>query len=77
MDTGKIFINGKSQAIRLPKKFRFDGKEVSITPLGKGIVIQPLHKTWKSLFEELVLIPDNDFLINRNDLPPQKRGNIT
>jgi len=73
MHVAKIFINGHSQAIRLPKKFRFNEKEVSITPLGKGIVIQPLHKTWKTFFSELASIPNNDFLNERDDLPPQKR----
>lgn len=73
MHTAKIFINGKSQAIRLPKKFRFNEKEVSITPLGKGVVIQPIHKTWKTIFAELVSIPNNDFLNDREDLPAQKR----
>lgn len=73
MNTAKIFINGKSQAVRLPKKFRFNSKEVSITPLGKGVVLQPLHKTWKTIFDELLLIPDNDFLSDRDDMPPQER----
>ena len=73
MQTAKIFINGKSQAIRLPKKFRFNEKEVSITPLGKGVVIQPIHKTWEATFKELISIPNNEFLNDREDLPPQKR----
>ncbi len=73
MYTAKIFKNGQSQAIRLPKRFKFNEKEVSITPLGKGVVIQPLHKTWKAIFDELILIPNNDFLKEREDVPPQKR----
>lgn len=76
MNTAKIFINGRSQAVRLPKRFRFNTQEVSITPLGKGVVIQPLHKTWKTIFEELILIPNNDFLSDREDLPPQERMNL-
>ena len=76
MNTAKIFTNGQSQAVRLPKKFRFHTKEVSISYLGKAVVIQPLPKTWKEVFDEMSLIDDNDFLIEREDLPPQKRENF-
>lgn len=73
MYTTKIFKNGQSQAIRLPKRFKFNEKEVSISPLGKGVVIQPLYKSWKAVFAELTLIPNNDFLKDREDLSPQPR----
>jgi len=73
MNKAKVFTNGRSQAIRLPKKFRFTSKEVSITKLGRGVVLQPLVQTWKQLFNELTLIPTNDFLKDREDLPSQER----
>jgi|JFJP01.1.fsa_nt_gi antitoxin VapB len=76
MNTAKIFTNGQSQAVRLPKKFRFHTKKVSISYLGKAVVIQPLPRTWKEVFDEMSLIEDNDFLIEREDLPPQKRENF-
>ncbi len=77
MHQAKIFMNGQSQAIRLPKEFRFTSKEVSITPLGKGIVLQPLLKTWKEIFEQLSLLSTDDFFnAGREDLPTQEREEL-
>lgn len=45
MYTAKIFKNGQSQDVRLPKEYRFKTKEVSVIPLGNGIVLQPLLTT--------------------------------
>jgi antitoxin VapB len=72
MNKAKIFMTGKSQAIRLPKAFRFEGKEVSIVPLGRGIVLQPISKSWSDLFQKID--PTDDFFSEgRKDLPPQER----
>ncbi len=72
MHKAKIFMNGKSQAVRLPKEFRFTSKEVSITALGTGIVLRPLLKTWKDVFKEIK--PTDDFFSEgRKDLPIQER----
>jgi antitoxin VapB len=40
----KIFANGRSQAVRLPREFRFDGKEVAIRREGKAVVLEPVAK---------------------------------
>ncbi|WPY01896.1 AbrB/MazE/SpoVT family DNA-binding domain-containing protein (plasmid) [Candidatus Trichorickettsia mobilis] len=72
MHKAKIFKNGQSQAVRLPKEFRFTTNEVSVTPLGNGIVIQPLLKTWKDVFNEIK--PTDDFFAeDRKDLSLQER----
>ncbi len=71
MNKAKIFMTGKSQAVRLPKAFRFEGKEVSIVPLGRGIVLQPISKSWSDLFQKIN--PTDDFFSDgRKDLPPQE-----
>ncbi len=73
--TAKLFKNGNSQAIRLPKQFRFEGDEVLIHREGKKIVIESLVKKksrWDKFFSDTTIVPD-DFLANRNDAPPQKR----
>jgi antitoxin VapB len=44
MDTAKLFINGRSQAVRLPKTYRFEGNEVYIKKVSKGILIMPKDK---------------------------------
>jgi len=73
MNKAKIFMNGQSQAVRLPKEFRFSAKEVSIIPLGKGIVLQPILKTWREVFDEIK--PTGDFFPEgREDSPPQERN---
>ena len=54
-------MNGKSQAIRLPKEFRFNTKEVSIMHFGDGILIQP-KKSWREIFDSLE--PTDDFFPN-------------
>ncbi|MCL1857930.1 MAG: type II toxin-antitoxin system VapB family antitoxin [Oscillospiraceae bacterium] len=49
MDTAKIFKNGKSQAVRLPKKFRFkDGEEVLIKKVGEIVYLCPKDKAWEN-----------------------------
>jgi len=43
--TAKLFKNGRSQAVRLPKEFRFEGDEVKIRKKGKQVILEPLEKT--------------------------------
>ena len=53
MMTGKIFENGRSQAIRLPKEYRFDStaKEVGINKVGDVLVIFPIDSKWAPFLE--------------------------
>jgi antitoxin VapB len=69
-----IFRNGANQAVRLPQELRFteDVKEVRIRKQGDGLIITPVKPDWSSFFALQVVVPD-DFLENRNDLPPQSR----
>jgi len=53
MDTAKIFRNGKSQAVRLPKEFRFRGDEVYIKKMGNAVILIPAQDSWQSLVESL------------------------
>ncbi len=68
----KIFMNGRSQAIRLPKEFRFDTDEIYITKQGQNIIISPKKPTWGEFFDSDSTFGD-DFLKNRNDTDPQDR----
>lgn len=65
MKKAKVFQNGKSQAIRIPREYRFNSKEVAVTPLGKGIVLQPILYSWNEVFNAIT--PTNDFLPNGID----------
>lgn len=51
MDTAKIFWSGRSQAVRLPKEFRFDTDTVRIRRHGASIILEPIPKDWKWLSE--------------------------
>ena len=65
MQTAKLFQNGQSQAVRLPKEFRMAGKEVYIKKQGEAIVLLPKEKSWAPLFESLNHF-EKDFWIERN-----------
>ena len=42
--TAKLFRNGRSQAVRLPREFRFEGNEVRIRQMGEGVLLEPRHR---------------------------------
>ena len=46
METAKLFWSGRSQAVRLPRAFRVDGREVRIRRRGRAIVLEPLPDSW-------------------------------
>ncbi len=50
METAKLFRNGRSQAVRLPKKFRLEGREVRIYREGRRVVLEPLEDDWGEHF---------------------------
>ena len=47
METAKLFLNGKSQAVRLPKEYRFSGNEVSIKRIGEVVLLYPIGDKWE------------------------------
>jgi antitoxin VapB len=49
----KLFWNGRSQAVRLPKEFRFEGDRVRVTRMGAGILLEPVPDAKKESLEEL------------------------
>lgn len=64
MQTAKIFINGRSQAVRLPKEFRFSGNDVFIKKIGNMVILLPKDDPWSSLVNSLDQFTD-DFMNNR------------
>ncbi|WP_353571901.1 type II toxin-antitoxin system VapB family antitoxin [Candidatus Albibeggiatoa sp. nov. BB20] len=64
MKTAKLFQNGQSQAVRLPKEFRFEGSEVFIQKQGENVILLPVQISWDSLFNSLDEFSD-DFMSNR------------
>jgi antitoxin VapB len=61
----KLFKNGQSQAVRLPKEFRFKGKSVYIKHLGEGVLLLPKQASWSLLEESLHEFTD-DFMNSRD-----------
>lgn len=49
MDTARIFQSGRSQAVRLPKAYRFSGSEVVVKHFGNGVLLIPLNDSWAML----------------------------
>jgi antitoxin VapB len=64
ISTAKIFRNGASQAVRLPKEFRFDEDEVCIKRIGAAVLLFPKAEAWR-LMAEAVGKADDDFMSER------------
>ncbi len=74
--TAKVFRNGRSQAVRLPVEYRFDGSEVYIRrdPESGDVILSRRPESWDDFFElaDRIGVP-TDFMSERRDVPPQKR----
>jgi antitoxin VapB len=75
MKTAKLFKNGESQAVRLPKEFRFNGAEVLIQRVGDAVVLLPKSKSWETLIASLKKFSP-DFMNERNQPPIQVREGL-
>lgn len=72
MDTAKIFKTGNSQAVRLPKQYRFVGNEVVIKRLGNAVVLLPKDDPWQVMFDALRDFP-HDIGLQRDQPSQQER----
>ncbi|MEW6057126.1 MAG: type II toxin-antitoxin system VapB family antitoxin, partial [Bdellovibrionota bacterium] len=70
-----LFKNGQSQAVRLPKEFRFEGDEVFIRKIGNAIVLLPQDHPWQPLLTALRQF-SSDFMKERQQPSHQKRKGI-
>ena len=76
MEYAKVFTNGGSQAVRLPKNCRFKEDEVIVNKVGNIVMLIPKDDPWKAMFDSLDLFTD-DFLANGvDDLPLQERKSL-
>jgi antitoxin VapB len=76
MGTARVFRSGNSQAVRLPKQFRFKGKEVEIFRRGDEVVLREKDKTLARAFELIACLPDDFDLPGRESERPEKRKGI-
>jgi antitoxin VapB len=72
MKTAKLFRNGQSQAVRLPKEFRFEDEFVYIKKSGNAVILIPAKDSWDSLFKSLDSFSE-DFMSERRQPKGQKR----
>lgn len=75
MDSAKLFYNGRSQAVRLPKEFRFEGDEVYIKKIGSAVVLMPKEKAWE-VHEAGMDYFSDDYMENRKQPDLKKRDNL-
>ena len=76
MDTAKIFANGGSQAVRLPKSCRFTDEEIFVNHIGSVVILYPKNDRWSSLLASLNLFTE-DFLSNTiESLPLEERDSL-
>jgi antitoxin VapB len=71
--TAKLFWSGRSQAVRLPEKFRFTGKEVRIRRRGRGVVLEPIAEDWGWL-DAITGELDDDFVRATEEEPPPQHA---
>lgn len=65
MNTAKIFKNGNSQAVRLPREYRFESDEVTINKIGNMVILCPKESAWDMFVESLGNFTE-DFMKDRN-----------
>ena len=75
MKTAKLFRNGRSQAVRLPKEYRFEGDDVYIKKVGDLVILIPYHAPWNTLIDSLKIF-SSDFMENREQPPTQDREDV-
>lgn len=73
MTLARVFQSGNSQAVRLPKEFRFDVDEVEIFRRGDEIVLRAITPNGAAVFDALASLPADFMEQGREDSPPQER----
>jgi len=75
MDIAKLFKNGRSQAVRLPKEYRFNGSDVYVKKFEDIVLLIPKNSKWSTLEKSLNYFSD-DFLNERNQPQIQDRDDL-
>jgi len=68
--TAKLFMNGRSQAVRLPLDFRFKGDQVRIRRIGRGVMLEPMEFDVRQWFADLDRFADEPFMPDGRNQPP-------
>jgi antitoxin VapB len=73
MEVAKIFSNGGSQAVRLPKNCRFDQDAVLVNRIGNVVILMPKNDPWAPMMQSLDMFTDDFLADGIEDLPVQER----
>lgn len=73
--TAKLFENGRSQAVRLPKEYRFQGNEVAINKIGDIVMLLPVDEKWNSFIQALDMFSE-DYMSDRENDDIQEREKL-
>ena len=74
MEVAKVFSNGGSQAVRLPKTCRFDEDEILVNRIGNIVILMPKNDPWKAMLDSLDLFTEDFLSEDIEDLPIQERA---
>ena len=75
MQSAKVFTSGRSQAVRIPKDFRFSTKEVTIKRQGKSLVLTPKEDSWMDIYHKMLALGPCDIEVPE-DLPWAEREEL-
>lgn len=76
MATAKVFENGRSQAVRLPKEYRFSSDEVMVNKIGDIVLLMPKTSKWESFMQAIDLFSDDFMKDGRGDQGIQERESL-
>jgi antitoxin VapB len=76
MQTARLFLNGRSQAVRLPKEYQFNGENVYIQKVGEAVLLFPLKKEWEVFMNGLNNFSDDFLSEGRSQEMDQEREEI-
>jgi antitoxin VapB len=74
--TAKLFINGRSQAVRLPREFRFEGDRVRIRRAGRGVIVEPMFGDVSGWFAELDRLASEPFMPDGRQQPATPKRDV-
>lgn len=73
--TARVFMNNRSQAVRLPKEFQFSVSEVFIRKVGDEVILSPRPESWDEYLQSASVAPA-DYMEGVEDLPLQERPSL-
>lgn len=75
MMTAKVFENGRSQAVRLPKEYRFNSDEVMVNKIGDIVLLLPMTNKWESFMKAVDMFSD-DFMADGRAIDPVQEREV-